>query len=86
MVHPQGAFYLFFEVKAYLGKNVQGKTLKTSEDISEYFLNVHKVAMVPGTGFGEKNWIRLSYACSMTELEKGLARIKAGLSEIGGGK
>lgn len=85
MVHPQGAFYLFFEVKAYLGKKVEGRTLKTSEDFSEYFLNVHKVAMVPGTGFGEKNWIRLSYACSMTELEKGLARIKKGLSEIGGG-
>lgn len=85
MVHPQGAFYLFFEVKAYLGKKVQGKILKTSEDFSEYFLNVHKVAMVPGTGFGEKNWIRLSYACSMTELEKGLARIKTGLSEIGEG-
>ncbi len=86
MVHPQGAFYLFFEVKTYLGKSVQGKTLKTSEDVSEYLLNAHKVAMVPGTGFGEKNWVRLSYACSMTELEKGVARIKTGLREIGGGK
>ncbi|MEX2116042.1 MAG: pyridoxal phosphate-dependent aminotransferase [Bacteroidota bacterium] len=85
-VNPQGAFYLFFEVKAYLGKKAKGTTLKTSDDLCEYFLNEHKVAMVPGTGFGAKNWVRLSYACSMAELEKGVARIKTGLIEIGGGQ
>ncbi|MEX2189764.1 MAG: pyridoxal phosphate-dependent aminotransferase [Bacteroidota bacterium] len=85
MVNPQGAFYLFFEVKAYLGKRVTGTLLKTSDDLCEYLLNKHHVAMVPGTGFGEKNWVRLSYACSMAELEKGIARIKAGLGEIGEG-
>jgi len=84
MVNPLGAFYLFFEVKAYLGKKVEGTMLKTSDDLCEYLLNRHMVAMVPGTGFGEKNWVRLSYACSMAELEKGVARIKTGLSEIGG--
>ncbi len=86
MVNPQGAFYLFFEVKNYLGKKAKGTILKTSDDLCQYFLNQLHVAMVPGTGFGEKNWVRLSYACSMTELEKGVARIKTGLGEIGGGR
>lgn len=81
-VEPKGAFYLFFNVKSYLGRKKNGKVLKNADDLTEYFLTDHRVAMVPGSGFGEKNWIRLSYACSMEELKRGVERIQEGLGTL----
>lgn len=79
---PHGAFYLFVHVKPYLNRVADGKKLKTSDDLCEYFLTKHLVAMVPGSGFGAKEWIRISYACSMTELEKAMERITKGLASL----
>lgn len=81
-VHPRGAFYLFFDVSAYLGKRAGTVAVKTTEDLCEYLLTTHHVALVPGTGFGEKRWVRLSYACSLEELQKGVSRIAEGLNTI----
>ena len=81
-IYPQGAFYLFFNVKAYLKTVVDGKKLKTSDDLCEFMLTKHHVAMVPGTGFGDSNWVRMSYACSMQELEKAVDRLKKGFSQL----
>lgn len=81
-IYPQGAFYLFFNVKAYLKTVVEGKKLKTSDDLCEFMLTKHHVAMVPGTGFGDSNWVRMSYACSMQELEKAVDRLKKGFSQL----
>ncbi|MBI3111457.1 MAG: pyridoxal phosphate-dependent aminotransferase [Ignavibacteriales bacterium] len=84
-IYPQGAFYLFFNVKAYLKTVVDGKKLKTSDDLCEFMLTKHHVAMVPGTGFGDSNWVRMSYACSMQELEKAVDRLKKGFSQLARG-
>jgi len=81
-VFPKGAFYLFFNVKQFLGASADGKKLRSSDDLCEFLLMVHKVALVPGTGFGDKNWVRMSYACSMEDLQKGVERIKTGLSAL----
>ena len=81
-VFPKGAFYLFFNVKQFFGASAGGKKLRSSDDLCEFMLMNHKVALVPGTGFGDKNWVRMSYACSMEELQKGVERIKAGLSAL----
>ncbi len=81
-IYPKGAFYLFFSVKSYIGATVNGKKMRHSDDLSEFLLTEHKVATVPGTGFGDKNWIRMSYACSMEELKKGVERIKEGFSRL----
>ncbi|MBI2618533.1 MAG: pyridoxal phosphate-dependent aminotransferase [Ignavibacteriales bacterium] len=82
-VYPRGAFYLFFHAKSYLNKAFDGKRMKSSDDLCEYLLLEHQVAMVPGTGFGDRNWIRLSYACSMEDLQKGVERLKKGLARLG---
>lgn len=83
-IYPQGAFYLFFNVKSYLNKSGKGLKLKNSDDLCEFMLTRHHVAMVPGTGFGDRNWIRISYACSMQELEKAVERLKKGFAELAG--
>ena len=81
-VYPRGAFYLFFKVKAYLNKAVDGKTIRTSDDLCEFMLTKHHLAMVPGTGFGAQDWVRISYACSMADLEKAVERLRRGLAEL----
>lgn len=81
-IEPKGAFYLFFNVKPYLKKTIDGMKIRTSDDLCEYFLQRHLLAMVPGTGFGAKEWVRMSYACSMEELSRGVERLKRGIGEL----
>ncbi|CAM4102496.1 aspartate aminotransferase [Bacillus manliponensis] len=70
-IKPQGAFYLFPNVKeavALAGYN-------TVDEWATALLEEEKVALVPGTGFGAPNNVRLSYATSLDQLEKALERI-----------
>lgn len=79
---PDGAFYVFPNISAYLGKKADGKVLNTDEEIANYLLEKHLVAVVAGSGFGAPGFIRLSYATSMANIEKGLDRIEAGLKAL----
>jgi aspartate aminotransferase len=66
-VNARGAFYLF--------PNISQTGLKSS-DFCAKLLEAQKVAAVPGIAFGADDYIRLSYATSMANLEKGLDRIE----------
>ena len=66
-VNAKGAFYLF--------PNISKTGLKSSEFCAK-LLEQEKVAAVPGIAFGADDYIRLSYATSMANIEKGLARIE----------
>lgn len=66
-VNAKGAFYLF--------PNISGLGLKSS-DFCAKLLEEEKVAAVPGIAFGADDYIRLSYATSMANIEKGLDRIE----------
>lgn len=83
-VTPRGAFYLFPSVKHYTGRRVNGKIIRDDATLCEYFLDKEHVAMIPGIAFGAKNYIRLSYACSMKELEKATERLKRGFRKLEG--
>ncbi len=80
--NPQGAFYVFPNVAAYFGKKYDGKVLQGSDDLAAYLLEKALVAVVPGSGFGAKGFIRLSYATSLQKIEKGLERIEKALSAL----
>lgn len=74
---PQGAFYLFPDVSALIGKKTSsGKEITNSSDLCEYLLLEANVAMVEGSAFGMENHIRLSYATSQAELTEAMRRIK----------
>jgi aspartate aminotransferase len=79
---PKGAFYLFPSVKKYAGRRVKGKIIRDDMDICYHFLNEEQLVMVPGTPFGAKNYLRLSYACSMKDLEKAARRLKSGFAKL----
>ena len=66
-VNAKGAFYLF--------PNISGTGLKSSEFCAK-LLEQEKVAAVPGIAFGADDYIRLSYATSLANIEKGLERIE----------
>jgi aspartate aminotransferase len=80
---PQGAFYVFPDFSAYWGKRAGGKTIKSPCELAEYFLDEAQVATVPGEDFGSTSHIRLTYANSLEEIQKGCDRIEAALRKLG---
>ncbi len=72
---PGGAFYAFPNVSALYGKRWGDRVINNSDAFAEYLLEVARVAVVPGSGFGADENIRLSYACSLETIRNGLARI-----------
>jgi aspartate/methionine/tyrosine aminotransferase len=79
---PQGAFYLFPNVKGYYGMEFNGTPIRNSNGLAYYLLREANVAVVPGDSFGADDYIRLSYATSMENLEKGLDRIAKALAAL----
>ncbi len=73
---PTGAFYCFPDVSSFYGKTIGGVEIKNSMDFAQTLLEQAKVALVPGGPFGCDNNVRLSFACSMEEIDKGLDRIE----------
>jgi aspartate aminotransferase len=80
---PSGSFLLFPSVQQFAGKRWNGSVLKDDVDISRFLLEEHHVAVVPGTAFGARHHLRLSYAGSMKELEKGVERLVRGFRMLG---
>jgi len=81
-LEPHGAFYIFVSTAAAIGKSYRNSELKSSDDFSALLLENHKVAVVPGTGFGAPDYVRLSFATSMEKIVEGLNRIEAFINEI----
>lgn len=81
-ITPIGAFYAFPNVASCYGKNLNGKPINSSLDLSAYLLEQAGVALVPGMAFGDDRYIRLSYATSMENIKKGLDRIEEALSKL----
>ena len=79
---PEGAFYVFPEVKSYFGKSFGGTIIKNAEDLSMFLLNTAHVAVVDGDSFGAPECIRFSYATSDEKLTEALRRIKEALARL----
>jgi aspartate aminotransferase len=79
---PDGAFYIFPEVKSYFGKKAGSEKINNASDLCMYLLNVSHVSTVTGDAFGEPGCIRISFANNMKNIEEGFKRIKKGLSLI----
>jgi aspartate aminotransferase len=69
---PEGAFYSYPNISAFLGRG----GLKSASDVAGRLLRETHVATVPGEGFGTSEHVRISYATSKTELDRGLERMR----------
>jgi aspartate aminotransferase len=67
-VMPQGAFYIFCDIT---------KTKLKSGEFAEGLLDKKYVGLIPGDGFGMDNYVRMSFATSMEQLEKGMDRLES---------
>ena len=72
----EGAFYAFPKVTGAMAAN----GLETDADLVKKVLELGDVVLVPGTPFGAPGYVRLSFACSIEELEKAVSRIRAALA------
>jgi aspartate aminotransferase len=80
---PKGAFYAFPDVSAYVGKkSPEGSLLDTDVHLCDWLVEVGKVAVVPGSGFGAPGFVRLSYATSMDNIKKGVDRLAKALATL----
>jgi aspartate aminotransferase len=68
-VEPHGAFYFFFRVDG-----IRENDPITGTSFCEQLMKQEGVALVPGAAFADDRWVRLSYAVSDVELERGLDR------------
>jgi aspartate aminotransferase len=80
---PQGAFYCFPNVGAYLGKKHKGERIADSSQLTSYLLDEARVAVVPGVEFGAEGFLRLSYPIASKVITEGIARIKEALARLG---
>lgn len=81
-MNPQGAFYVFPDVSMLFGMSCGGKKIGSSTDFAEYLLDKVDVAVVPGIAFGNDSHVRLSYATSMENIQKGLERIGNAVAKL----
>ncbi|MCS7074214.1 MAG: pyridoxal phosphate-dependent aminotransferase [Bacteroidia bacterium] len=80
---PQGAFYFYPNVSAFLGKQTpNGKRITNTNELSDYILEEGLVSVVSGEAFGTHRHIRLSYATSLDLLEQSVYRIKDCLQKL----
>jgi aspartate aminotransferase len=80
---PGGAFYIFPNFSAYFDRLRPASGQSYSQALAEYFLEVAKVAAVPGAEFGEDSCIRLSFATSRERIATGITRIREALERLG---
>ncbi len=79
---PDGAFYLFPEIKSYIGKSCKGEKINTDQDLCMYLLRNAFVSLVPGSAFGNGDCLRISYATSPEKLNIAMDRIEKALRDL----
>jgi len=75
-VRPQGAFYCFPNVSAHFGRSFDGQKVTDAVSFASALLEKAYVAVVPGNDSGFPTHVRLSFATSMQQIDKGLDRIE----------
>lgn len=81
-LEPQGAFYVFVDVSEACEKEYKGEKIKTAAKLADILIGDYSVAVVPCADFGFADHIRLSYAISIEQIEKGLDRIETLLKSL----
>ncbi len=79
---PDGAFYCFPDLSSLIGKSYKGAPVTGSLRMSEILLEDFLLAAVPGQPFGAEGFIRLSFATSDANIEKGLGRLADFVSKL----
>ena len=82
ILEPKGAFYAFVKVSDTFDMEYKGEKVSDVSNLASILLNDFSVAVIPCTDFGFPDYIRLSYAISKEQIEKGMDRIEAFLKGL----
>ncbi len=80
-INPQGAFYMFISIKQFIGKSFNGSIIDGSMTFAS-LLTENGVAVIPGLPFYADDFIRVSYAVSIKDIDEGFNRIAKFISQI----
>jgi len=80
--NPEGAFYVFPNVSALYGRRFGNKAITNSTEFTTFLLEAARIAVVPGVEFGNDNHVRISYATSMANIEKGMNRMAEAVATL----
>lgn len=81
-IEPKGAFYIMVSIKSFKGKCYDGHEIKSAYDLATVLLENAQVAVIPCENFGAPDYIRMSYAASEKDIERGLAKIADFISQL----
>ena len=73
---PEGAFYVYSDVRGLLRKTWNGKQINTSLELCDFILEQVEVALVPGEAFGPSGYVRMSYALGDEPILEGIQRLQ----------
>lgn len=79
---PDGAFYVFPDFSSYYGKKFGDRAIDNSLEMADYLMEAAHVAVVPGSAFGEDKCLRLSYALSLEDIDRGFDAIEKALAAL----
>ncbi len=79
---PEGAFYVYPNLSWYYDKAYDGVEIRNSAGLAYYLLKQAQLALVPGESFGTDDFIRISYATSMKNIETGMERLTNALARL----
>lgn len=80
IIHPQGAFYIFIDISA-LKKHFKD-TQDLSLEVCNTLLDDYKLALVPGSAFGLKNYMRMTFAASLDQVMVGMDKLQQFLKDL----
>lgn len=81
-IEPKGAFYIMMSVGKFIGKQVDGQRIRSAYDFASVLLEQALVAVIPCESFGAPDYVRLSYAASEIDIERGLDAISAFVAQL----
>lgn len=73
---PQGAFYVYADVTALLGREHGRRRIDSSLELADFILETAEVAVVPGEAFGPSGYVRMSYALGDDDIVEGVGRLR----------
>jgi aspartate aminotransferase len=75
-IKPDGAFYVMINIARQIGRTLGGRVIRDGDDFALAFLERGLVALVSCAGFGDPDCVRMTYAASMEDIDRGLDRLE----------
>ena len=80
--NPDGAFYLWVDIRALMGRSYKGRVIRTDKDFCDVLLNEYFVATVPGLECGVEGFMRLSFATTESQMAEAIDRMQRLVQEL----